>query len=404
MTTPSLPRRPGEITLRAGFMPLTDAASLIAAARLGFAREEGLSIELERETSWATLRDRMAVRHLDVAHMLAPMPIADALGLTPLPIDLVVPMALGFGGNTITVSTSLARELAEAGAPAAGDAAGTAAAFSRVVAARRWAGRPRLTLAIVHSFSAHHYQLAYWLGWAGIAPQSDVDLVVLPPPLMTAALASGQIDGFCAGEPWGSAAAAGGAGRVLTTSAHIWQRAPEKVLGVSRVLAEDAPDAVARLVRAVYRAAAWCDDPDHHGDLARLLAEPAHIGQSTEVILAGLSRRPGSPGHELAPGSGFLAFASDGAMFPWISHAAWFHAQMARWRQAPWDGARAATAMAVYRPDLYRAALAPLGLAVPTANRKIEGGGSDGGADAFFDGRTFDSDQVEAYLASFAAR
>ena len=118
--------------LRAGFMPLTDAAPLIVAARLGFARAEGVVIELERETSWATLRDRMAVRHLDVAHMLAPMPIADAIGLTPLPIDVVVPMALGFGGNTITVSTALARELAEEGAPATGEAAPTAAAMARV--------------------------------------------------------------------------------------------------------------------------------------------------------------------------------------------------------------------------------------------------------------------------------
>lgn len=387
--------------LRAGFMPLTDAAPLIVAARLGFARAEGVVIELERETSWATLRDRMAVRHLDVAHMLAPMPIADAIGLTPLPIDVVVPMALGFGGNTITVSTALARELAEEGAPATGEAAPTAAAMARVVAARRWAARPRLTLAVVHPFSAHHYQLAYWLGWAGIAPACDVELVVLPPPLMTAALAGGQIDGFCAGEPWGSAAAWQGAGRVLTTSAHIWRRAPEKVLGVGRAFAEENAETLMKLVRAVYRAAAWCDEAGNHGDLARLLAEAGHIGQPAEVILAGLSRRPGYAGDEIAGGTGFLAFASETATFPWISHAAWFHAQMVHSGQAMLGSEQEARARAVYRPDLYRKALAPLGVSMPGVDSKIEGASPD---DPFFDGRAFDPERIEDYLSQIGAR
>ena len=399
--------------VRAGFMPLVDAAPLVAASRLGFAGEEGLSIELLRETSWATLRDRMAVRHLDAAHMLAPMPIADSLGLTPLPIGLVVPMALGFGGNTITVSASLGRDLAAEGAPETGEAAATASAMARVVASRRWSGRPRLTFAIVHPYSAHHYQLAYWLGWASIQPSADVDLVVLPPPLMTAALAGGQIDGFCVGEPWGSVAVLEGAGRILTTSAHIWGQAPEKVLGVNRAFADESAERMARLVRAVHRAASWCDDPANHRDLAQLLAEPSHIDQPAEVIRAALSRRPGAPVGEVTAGPGFLAFSSDAATFPWRSHAAWFYAQMVRWGQARLDASLAARAADVYRPDIYRAALAPLGEAAPTEDFKIEGALGRTGAtaapdgilaaelNAFFDGRTFDCRDIGGYLSQF---
>ena len=406
----------GAGAIRAGFIPLVDAAPLIVASRLGFARDEGLVIELLRETSWATLRDRIAVRHLDVAHMLGPMPIADSLGLTPLPIGLIVPIALGFGGNTITVSASLWRELAAEGAPETGEAAPTGSAMARVVASRRWSGRPRLTFAIVHPYSAHHYQLAYWLSWAAIAPGADVDFVVLPPSLMTAALAGGQIDGFCVGDPWGSVATVEGAGRVLTTSAHIWENAPDKVLGISQAFAEEKRDRVAPLVRAIYRAARWCDDPGNHADLARLLAEPVHIGQPAEVILSSLSRRPGSPLAGVASGPSFLAFSANGATYPRRSHAAWFYAQMVRWGQARLDDTLMRRATSVYRADIYRAALEPLDVSLPVDDQGSEApprpvqlsrlarGEFELGVDKFFDGRTFDPDRITEYLGQLASR
>ena len=81
----------------AGYLPLLDAALLIAAKECGFAEAEGIDLQLVRESSWANIRDRMAVGHFQVAHMLAPLPIASKLGLTPMPLDVIVPMALGLG-------------------------------------------------------------------------------------------------------------------------------------------------------------------------------------------------------------------------------------------------------------------------------------------------------------------
>ena len=97
--------------LRFGFLPLTDAAIPIVAHEMGFAAEEGMPLELSRETSWANIRDRMAVGHFDAAHLLAPMPIAAALQLMPLSSSIIAPMALGTGGNAITVSSALWREM-----------------------------------------------------------------------------------------------------------------------------------------------------------------------------------------------------------------------------------------------------------------------------------------------------
>ncbi len=240
--TPGRSKHGGGPRIRAGFMPLIDAAPLIVAARIGFATAEGIAIDLVRETSWASLRDRIAVRHLDVAHMLAPMPIAANLGLTSLPTRLLAPMALGSGGNTITVAMPLWQELAQHGATADFDARRAADAFAAVVRARKAADRSPLTIAVVHPHSAHHYQLAYWLAAAGIDPTRDVDIVVVPPPLTADALSGRQIDAFSAGEPWGSIAVSKGVGCILTTNAHIWRSSPEKVLGVREAWAEEDRD------------------------------------------------------------------------------------------------------------------------------------------------------------------
>ncbi|MCB9931081.1 MAG: ABC transporter substrate-binding protein [Alphaproteobacteria bacterium] len=397
--------------IRIGYIPLLDAAPVLVAARKGFAAAEGLDLALVRETSWATIRDRLAVGHLDAAHILAPMPIAANLGLTPMPSPMVVPMTLGIGGNTVTVSRALWQSLAAQGARPDFDPAAAAAALAAEVRARRSAGGATLTFGIVHAFSTHHYALAYWLAHAGIQPGRDVELTVLPPSLMEAALAGGHIDGFCAGEPWGSLAAEGGAA-ILTTGAHIWRTSPEKVLGVRAAWAESNPDALARLLRAVCRAAAWCDAAENRAELAALLAEPAAVNRPAAVIGRSLARRLPTPDGGERAVADFLTFADKAATFPWLSHALWLYTQMVRWGQAEHSPANLALARRTYRPALYRAALAGLDLPVPAANAKVEGmldratpvGSPSGtlwlGPDGFFDGRVFDPDRIDAYIAA----
>src|SRR5260221_6230106 len=97
--------------IRAGFLPLLDAAILIAAREAGFAEEEKVDLELTRETSWANIRDRVSVGQFDVAHMLAPLPVAQNLGLSPLNVPLIAPFALGLGGNAISMSREIAAEM-----------------------------------------------------------------------------------------------------------------------------------------------------------------------------------------------------------------------------------------------------------------------------------------------------
>ncbi len=98
-----------EGVLRLGFIALNDAASLIVAQERGLFAAEGLEVELVREVSWATIRDKVNVGMLQGAHMLAPLALCTSLGAVGAePVPLVAPMALNLNGPAITLLSRLA--------------------------------------------------------------------------------------------------------------------------------------------------------------------------------------------------------------------------------------------------------------------------------------------------------
>lgn len=402
----------GLTQISAGYVPLLDSAVLLATEEFGFAESEGLHLNLVRETSWANIRDRVAIGHLDVAHMLGPMPLSANLGLTPLDAAVIAPMALGLGGAAITMSNAVWAKMAEAGAPEDGAPGPVGGALRKVVEDRARAGEPRLRLAVVHPESAHNYALRYWLAASGIDPDRDVDIVIVPPPLQADALAAKRTDGFCVGEPFGSVAVARGVGRIVTTKGQIWQMSPDKVLGTRLQWAERFPEQLAALLRAATRAARWCEDPANHAALAAMLAREDRLGIDANLLRGTLSGRlQFEPGVEKSMPDFFVPY-SRAANFPWVSHALWFYSQMVRWGQITHTQENAKKAAASYRPDLYRAALTGMGMAVPGASSKIEGAlteptqvGALGGQltlgpDGFFDWTDFDPDKLDGYIAA----
>lgn len=395
----------------AGFLPLLDSALLVAAVEKGFAAEEGVQLALTRENSWASIRDRLAVGHFHVAHMLAPMPIACNLGLSPLATRTIAPMALGLGGNAITVSLALWDEMVANGAAPDLDPRSTGEALAAIIRRRSADARQPLRFAVVHPHSGHNYELRYWLAACGIDPNRDIEIVIVPPPLMADALGSQRIDGYCVGEPWNTAAVAKGVGRIVTTKSKVWHSSPEKVLGVAADWAEANPPALAALLRGLYRAAAWCGDPANRAELASILSAPAYLDCPAEWLQPALRGRIATgDGNEVETPDFFIPQAK-AATFPWKSHALWFYSQMARWGQVDATAQNEEIARDTYRPDLYRSALRELGVALPGANAKVEGAlaaatpvGSAGaslvlGPDGFFDGAIFDPDNVQDYIA-----
>jgi NitT/TauT family transport system ATP-binding protein len=266
----------------------------------------------------------------------------------------------------------------------------TARALARVVASRRKSGADPLTFAMTFPFSTHNYQLRFWMAAGGVDPDEDVRLVVLPPPFMAETLASGQIDAFCVGAPWNAIAVDRGVGHILHFVADILVRAAEKVLAVRQSWAERHPETVAALVRATQRGADFVEQ--NRAETARVLAQPEWIGVDAEVIRRSLDGRLKiSPDGTIRECGRYLLIGREGAERPEPVQAAWLYAQMVRWGQTAVSPDALKTAMGVFRPDLYDAALG--------RGRATQ---SSLGPFAAFTGPVFDPADLAGYLRSFA--
>ncbi|MFT3929523.1 MAG: CmpA/NrtA family ABC transporter substrate-binding protein [Spongiibacteraceae bacterium] len=337
--------------LRLGYIPLIDCLPLVIAQERGFFAAHGLAVELNCEASWANIRDKLIVGHLDGAQMLAPMLLAASLGVGGLRKPMLTAFSLGLNGNAITVSNNLFNALRE---KATGESALDAAnALAAVVQARKSAGQDPLVLATVFPFSSHNYLLRYWLSAAGIDPRSDIKLVALPPQQMVDNLRLEHIDGFCVGEPWNSCAAAMGLGKCLLTGYEIWQNGPEKVFGVTEQWQQQNPNTHAAVLRALDEAAAWIED--HRIEALQILDRGHYLDVPLEWLAQSLSGdlRVGLAQSKRSADY-FHVFHRYQANFPWRSHAQWFLQQMQRWQQVHGEIDAAAVATRVYRSDLYR--------------------------------------------------
>lgn len=314
--------------LRLGFVPLIDAAPLIAADHLGFFADEGLSVQLERQIGWANVRDKLSYGHLDASHSLLGLPLASVLSPEYQGEELVSVMSLSSGGNAITLSSKLAQ-----------------AGVNSAATLSRWVHDPhrehQLVLAHVFGSSMHHYLLRDWLDTAGVNPDLDVRLCVIPPPQMTLHLATGQLDGFCVGEPWNTLAARDGVGAVVCPTTDIVPAHPEKVLATTQRWAADNTDILVPLIRAVLRACVHCNDAGNVPSLCDLLAQPRYIGVDADILRAslqldrsfGLNPRFTS----VRPLDWKMRSFALEATFPSRNHVAWLLEQMVRWGHAPSD-------------------------------------------------------------------
>ncbi|MDP2409704.1 MAG: CmpA/NrtA family ABC transporter substrate-binding protein [Pseudolabrys sp.] len=377
--------------LRIGFIPLVDATALLVAADLGFAKEQGLDIELVREVSWSNVRDKLNIGLFDAAHLLAPVAVASSLGIGHVRVPLITPFNLGINGNAITVSQRLFAGLA---ATADGDIADpivSARALGRLVAERKKQSAEPLTFGMTFPFSHHNYQLRYWMAAAGIDPDEDVRLVVLPPPYMVDSLTSGHVDGFCVGAPWNSVAVDSGVGRILHFGCEIQARVTEKVFAVRQRWADDNPDTLAALIRALAAAANFVED---HANLAAVSEAVARrLDVAPEVVTRALTGNlKVSPDGTVRSDSRYIMIGRNGAARPDPVQAAWIYAQIVRWGQAPLRDDLRATVQAVFRPDLYDAAL---GACPPL------GGGEPPDGIGAFAGPAFEAADIAGHLESW---
>ncbi len=397
-----------------GFIPLTDCAAIVIAAEKGYFKKYGLNVNVSKEASWANIRDKVAIGALDGAHMLAGMPIAATLGVGALPRHTITAFSMDLNGNGITVSNALYQRMVRADPQAMVERPITARALKKVIDADKRTGKGPMTFAMVFPVSTHNYQLRYWLASAGIDPDNDLRLIVIPPPQMVANLEAGNVDGYCVGEPWNERAVTAGIGHTLITSYELWNNNPEKVFGVNLEWAEKYPRTHKAAVMAMIEAAQWMDQPENRPEVVRIISQKSYVNAPDEVVkmsMTGTFRYSSGEAPRSLPD--FNVFYRYAANFPWRSQAEWFITQMLRWGQIRKAIDIRHTAASVYRPDLYRDAAKELGVPYPTIDYKTEGTHAATwtlthasrpivmGPDRFFDGLHYDPARLIAYLDSF---
>ncbi|HEX5793394.1 MAG TPA: CmpA/NrtA family ABC transporter substrate-binding protein [Rheinheimera sp.] len=369
-------------TLRLGFVPLLDAAPLIVAQELGLFAAQGLNVSLQREASWASIRDKVAFGVLDGAQMIAPLPLASSLGLGAAAVPMTTALVLSSGGNAITLSTRLLQQLDL-------DPALLPCPLASGKALQQYllhqAQQP-LRLATVSPYSCHHYQLHYWLSTAGISAR-QVEVLGVAPAAMTAQLQSGAIDGFCVGEPWSSLAQLSGHGSIVSSCDQLWHNWQEKVFAVSTEFANSKPQCYLALLTALLQACHWLSDIQANRDkTARLwhwLAQPQYLALADSGLNHGSLFNPAVA----------QAFFGPQLNMPWRSQGAFILQQMRNLQQ--WQGPlNQPLLQQVYRPDLYRRVAASLGFNAPVEDWRLEGSaGINGEGSRFIDGLLFGMQQ-----------
>ncbi|WP_149194712.1 CmpA/NrtA family ABC transporter substrate-binding protein [Luteimonas suaedae] len=338
-------------TLQLGYMPLIDCAPLVAAVRLGLDSKHGLRLRLRRQASWAAIRDKLLSGELDAVHALAGLVYGVETGIGGPQAGLAILLTLNQNGQAIVLSPPLARGL-EQGLP-----------LRELLAALP---RPPI-LAQTFPTGTHAMWLYCWLAAQGVDPMAAIRGVTLSPPQMPAALARGELDGYCAGEPWAAQAEALGAGARVIRSGQLWPGHPEKVLACRRAFAALQPETAVALTAAVLEACRWLDVPENRRQAVDWLADPEVIGLPAERIAASLLPS------DIDDPAQRLRFHADGQVnFPWRSDGRWFLHQFRRWGWLPAASPEADAILLgnVRRVDTYRQAAEQLGVPVPTRDTR----------------------------------
>ncbi|MCX6894871.1 MAG: CmpA/NrtA family ABC transporter substrate-binding protein [Verrucomicrobia bacterium] len=331
--------------LRLGFVPLTDCAPLVVARELGLFRKYGLNVVLHRELGWAAIRDKIITGELDAAQAVAGMPFAATLGLGSARCECVTGLVLNLHGNAITLSNELWRHGVR-----------DAATLREFIHAKHY--EHRLTFGVVFLFSSHHFLLRDWLTAAGINPDKDVRIVVVPPPQMPGALQAGHIDGCCVGEPWNSVAVQSRAGWVAATSAELAPDHPEKILTVRRDFAEHCADEHEALIAALLAACEFCDAPENHATVLEMLSRREFLDRAPAMLRPGLTGEFDFGHGQTRQVQDFVTFHRDDANEPSADKAAWVIRHLRAANLATPAELTPSLARSVFRCDIYDRACA----------------------------------------------
>ncbi|WP_411828161.1 CmpA/NrtA family ABC transporter substrate-binding protein [Luteolibacter sp. AS25] len=411
-------------TLKFGFIKLTDCAPIVIAKEKGFFDEEGLQVEVIAQPNWKQLLDNVITGELDGAHMLSGQPIAATIGFGTKS-HIVTPYTLDLNGNAITVSNAIWEQMQENDPALDTDTPEhpiSAESLKPIVTEAKEEGK-KLPMGMVFPVSTHNYEFRYWLAAADINPgfytstdlkgftDGDIELSTTPPPQMPATLESGKNVAYCVGEPWNQQAVAKNIGVPVVTNYDIWKNNPEKVFGVTKAWADENPQTLIAVTKALIKAGKWLDAEEdgklvNREEACRILSQPNYVGADFDLIKNSMTGYFFFQRTDKREMPDFNVFFKYHASYPHYSDGIWFLTQMRRWGQiteakpASWYKE---VAEKVYLPEVYKAAAASLIEEGAITADEVPAEDYDGYKEAtsdFIDGIEYDGKKPIEYLNS----
>ena len=354
--------------LKIGFIPITCATPLIMAHPLGFYSKQGLNVEVTKTAGWALIRDKMINKEYDATHFLSPMPLAISMGLGSNATPMNVATIQNVNGQAIT----LALKHKDNRDP------------------KNWKG---FKFAIPFEYSMHNFLLRYYLAEAGLNPDTDVQLRVVPPAEMVANLRAGNIDGFLGPDPFNQRAVFEEVGFIHLLTKDLWNGHPCCAFGTSTEFIQKNPNTFIALYRAVLTAATMAREGKNRELIAKVISPQAYLNQPETVVAQVLTGK-------FADGLGSVKVVPDRADFdpmPWQSMAVWMLTQMKRWGYLKGDVNYKQIAEKVFLLTDAKKTMKAL---------DMKGADDKAGAYPKFTimGKVFDPEKAEAYAGSFAIK
>lgn len=200
--------KPFDPVVQIGYLPITDAATLLVAHEMGFFRKEGIKSEpptLIR--GWSPLVEAFSAQRFNLTHMLIPVPIYMRYN-NKFPVKITAWNHTN--GSGVIVSKK-----------------------SGIKTPKDFGGKQ---FAVPYWYSIHNILSQKIMREAGITPvirpqdaklgANECNFLVLNPPDMPPALSAGQIDGYCVAEPFNALGELKAGGEMLRFTGDVWKGHP----------------------------------------------------------------------------------------------------------------------------------------------------------------------------------
>ena len=354
---------PEKTDLNIGFVPITCATPIIMAQPLGFYERYGLNASVIKTAGWAVARDKSLSGEYDASHMLTPMPLAMSLGAGSVAQPYIMHAVENINGQAIVLSNQHLDKRDP----------------------KMWKG---MTFGVPFEYSMHNFLLRYYVAEFGLDPDKDIQIRVVPPPEMVANLRAGNLDGYLSPDPFNQRAVWEGIGFIHMLTKEIWDGHPCCAFAAPLSFAEQLPNTYGALLKSIIDATQYASNPENRKEISSAIAPTNYLNQPVEVIeqvLTGI----------YADGLGEVKNVPDRIdfdPFPWHSMGVWILTQMKRWGYIENDIDYKAVAEQVYLAADAKKVMNDLGYAAPDVTYKSH----------VIMGKTFDPEQPEAYVKSFA--